>query len=140
MRTKRLAVLAAAALMSLAASTQAAPMLPRPFTFYQKGHQKVALTHFPTFHMYFMAWREVNAKWQPGNINLVKQYLDRNRSGKPLPPPPWYKVLKGGGKSSSGGGGGGTGGGGTKPPIPEPTSLALLGGGALFLIRRKREA
>lgn len=137
MGPKKLAVLAAATLLGLAASSQAAPMLPRPFTFYQKGHQNLSFSCFPSFHMYFMAWRDVKTSWQPQNIYSITQYLNGKTGNGKAYTPPWYKIFNNKAvlpvipshpQSHP------------HPPIPEPTSLALLGGGALFLIRRKREA
>jgi hypothetical protein len=113
-------------------------MLPKPFAFYNKGKSVANFRHSTTFHMYFAAWRQHRGRWAPGNIDFVKWYTKDKPAGKALPPPPWYKVLKGGGTGGGGGGGGKPK--PPKPPIPEPTSLALLGGGAMFLVRRKREA
>jgi hypothetical protein len=131
-----IAGIAAAILLSMAAGSQAAPMLPKPYMFYQKGRSIVHYRHNTTFWMYFSAWRGKN-RWNPQNISYVKMYLD-GKKGKPLPPPPWYKVLKSGGTSGTSTGGNNKPTNGDRPPIPEPTSLAILGLGGMYLMRRKR--
>lgn len=130
---KRLAILAALTVAGWTASSEAAVILPKPYMFYTAG-TGAAFHHSTTFHMYFASWRSYKNAWAPANIqwaNWVKGVYGGTSHFVPMPAP--WKIAKeykstGGWNSPK------------NPYVPEPTSLAFLGTGALLLARRKRQA
>lgn len=129
-----LTVLAAAAL-GWTATANAAPILPKAFMFYSSANTMVAFRQSAGFHMYFNTWRNTAPNWGIYNISFMTG-VKGNSKNLPLPTP--WKIAKdnkaGGGWVSP-----------TNPykdqwPVPEPTGLAAIGGAALLLGRRKREA
>ena len=119
------------------ATAEAAPMLPRSFMFYSSSSNMVAFRHTAGFYMYFTQWRKNAPNWGAHNIAFAT-VVQGKRSNLPLPTP--WKIAK----DNKGNGGWATSTSPSKivwtPGIPEPTGLAAIGGAALLLIRRKREA
>ncbi len=134
---KKLALIAlAAAALGWSASANAAPILPRAYMFYSAGNSMAAFHQTAGFHMYLNNWRTSAPNWGVYNISFMTG-VKGNAKNLPLPTP--WKIAKdnkaGGGWVSP-----------TNPykenwpNVPEPTGIAVIGGAALLLGRRKREA
>ena len=118
------------------ATAEAAPMLPRSFMFYSSSNNMVAFRHTAGFYMYFTQWRKNAPNWGAQNIAFAT-VVQGKRSNLPLPTP--WKIAK----DNKGTGGWNSPRNPYKnhwPEVPEPTGIAAIGGAALLLIRRKREA